>query len=350
MTIDTIVLRKEFKHNEFRTPIVPKDVELLISFNFRVFIEKFENRCYTIEEYIKYGGIPIETNDIYKLDKSATLIVGLKDINFDDDKIFAFKHLYFAHCYKNQVGSQNILNKFKISGGLLYDLEYLVDDNEKRLVSFGYYAGFMGALLGIKQYTLKHTNKSLQNLMPTHNIKNELIHVNSLMNSINLIKQMPKIAIIGPNGRCGSGATKLFNLLNLNCTVFDRQSDKSNLEQFDIIINCIFLNKTENIKPFVSVETINKFFSCTIVDVSCDCSSENNPIRIYDKATTHENPVLNFGNNIDLIAINNLPTLIPIESSNYFSERLVLLLIQINSDPNHIWKNNFDLFVKHSCC
>lgn len=339
--LDTIVIRRELKSNEFRTPLIPKDVEILISHNFTVFIEYFKNRCYNIAEYVKCGAIPIESENIYNLDKESTLIVGLKELDFNDDRMFSFKHLYFAHCYKNQTGSVEILNKFKLNGGKLYDLEYLVDFDMKRLVSFGNHAGFMGSLLGIEQFIAKSCGYSICNLVPILDIGNKIVNIKKQLNKISKI---PKIAVLGPNGRCGSGAIKLFRLLELECDLLGRNSSKNNLHEYDIVINCIFLDKTEYIEPFITTNILEKFHKCIIVDVSCDCSSNNNPINIYNKSTSHQNPVISFGENIDLIAIDNLPTLVPIESSNYFSSNLVKLLIQINSDKEKVWERNISFY------
>ena len=55
----------------------------------------------------------------------------------------------FAHCYKYQTGCNSILARFHSGSGLLYDLEFLQDENIKRVAAFGFYAGFAGCALGI---------------------------------------------------------------------------------------------------------------------------------------------------------------------------------------------------------
>ena len=42
--------------------------------------------------------------------------------------------------------------------------EYFVDEQNKRLVAFGYYAGFIGAGLGLLQYLKKTNGNKLSNL------------------------------------------------------------------------------------------------------------------------------------------------------------------------------------------
>ena len=47
---------------------------------------------------------------------------------------------------------------------------------------------------------------------------------------------------------------------------------------------------------------------------------------------------------VDIIAINNLPSLLPRESSIYFSSKCVELLRNLNGDTNDYWKNNEKVF------
>ena len=298
MNFDTIVIRKEFKQNEYRTPLVPTDVSILVSNNFNVFIENFSNRCFLLEEYIANGAKEINQAEIYELNKDHTLIIGLKDLDIKDIIYFKFNHLYFSHTYKNQIDSYQILNMFKCNGGKIYDLEYLTDTNNNRLVYFGNHAGFIGAILGICQYIYRNDKKTLTNLKPILDINNELLN---LKNMLTLQLNKPNIAIIGPNGKCGKGAIDLLNLFELQYSKFERTDSKLNLSNYNIIINCIFLNKNDEISPFIDNNSMSNFKNCVIVDVSCDYSNKNNPIRIYDKLTSHENPVAHINSEIDLI-------------------------------------------------
>lgn len=345
MSFDTIVIRKELKQNEFRTPIVPKDVKVLVSHNFKVFIEHSPNRCYDTNEYINNGAMLIDHNEIYNLNKNSTLLIGLKDLDLDDEELFSFNHIYFSHTYKNQTGSEEILKMFKNKNGKIYDLEYITDKYSKRLVSFGYYAGFVGALLGVWQYLEKLNKKKLNNLQPIFNIKTKITEIKKCLEEHNLSNNNLKICVIGPNGRCGSGSLKLFDLLNLIPDKLGREHTKDNLHNYNIIINCIFLNKTDTIKPFISDDNISNFKDCVVIDVSCDCTSDNNPINIYTKPTSHEFPSLSYNNDqLHLIAIDNLPTLVPVGSSEYFSDKLVQLLIKINDQPNDIWDRCINMY------
>ena len=50
----------------------------------------------------------------------------------------------FGHAYKGQHSGRALLQRFKAGGGTLYDLEYLVDEDGRRVAAFGYWAGYAG--------------------------------------------------------------------------------------------------------------------------------------------------------------------------------------------------------------
>ena len=84
--------------------------------------------------------------------------------------------------------------------------------------------------------------------------------------------------------------------------------------------------------------------SIIIADISCDYSKPNNPIQIYNTNTTWENPVYSYNKYVDIVAINNLPSLIPKESSNYFPSKCVNLLLEVDDQTMSCWKNTEKAF------
>jgi saccharopine dehydrogenase (NAD+, L-lysine-forming) len=327
-----IFIRKETYSNEFRCPIVPKDIKELKDSGFEVFIESSNNRCYTDEEYCKYGGIIV--NDSW-FNYNDFIIIGIKELN-DIHRLNNHIHIYFSHSYKNQNNSKLILSEFKKSNSILYDLEYFLDDN-KRLISFGYYAGIVGGGLGILQYICKSNNKKLNNLKYWRSIEDLLLCINLKKN--NIFRNI-KICIIGSNGKCGSGVIYILNLLEIPYTYLLRDDDKNKLIDFDIIFNCI--NLQENISTWFDNQT--QFYkNLVIVDISCDYNNPNNPIKIYNNKTTWLEPVFSYNNFVDIIAIDNLPSLLPFNSSIEFSSILIKLL-KLYPQNHYYWKNNFEIF------
>lgn len=335
--IKIIYLRCEFNENEKRTPIIPTDVPKLLETGFIVYIETSKNRIFTDSEYLNQGAI-ITNKHWYHPDFQYALIVGLKDIR-ELDKLANHKHLYFAHCYKNQQNSQVILNSFFNSKSVIYDFEYFFyNNNNKRLISFGYYAGITGALITLFHYSLKQNGSQLSNL--THwdsfyDVLIELLHQKTIFENLN-------IGIVGANGNCGTGVTFILDKLGLHYTTYDRNSDKSNLKTNDILFNCITLHELSSEIWFDKNTVFDK--SIIISDISCDYSKLNNPIQIYCENTTWEKPVFQYNEFVDIIAINNLPSLIPKESSQYFSSICVDLINNIHNDENLYWKKNEAVF------
>jgi hypothetical protein len=78
----------------------------------------------------------------------TTIILGLKELP-EDDFPLSHTHVYFGHCYKNQEGWKDLLSRFHRGNGRLWDLEFLLDDNGKRVAAFGRSAGFIGMAIGI---------------------------------------------------------------------------------------------------------------------------------------------------------------------------------------------------------
>ncbi len=334
MNIKSIFLRKEVYPNEFRCPIVPNDVKILRENGFKVIVQSSSFRCFSNYEFEKAGAIITDENWSFF---PNSLIIGLKELD-NIEKLNANTHIYFSHTFKNQTGSEIILDFFAKSKSNLYDLEYFVDSNGKRLVAFGFYAGFIGAGLGLLQYGMKLIGQKLTGLKYWKSNQDFINQIQTLNIPINL-----KICIIGSTGRCGSGAKSLLDKMGLNYVELQSKDLKINLESYDIVINCICL--TKNIGTWYDSST--QFYKhIVIVDVSCDYTNPNNPIKIYNNKTTWEEPVFTYNKFVDIIAIDNLPSLLPNESSTEFSGLLTNLLTQYENDQNKYWEKNLQTYKK----
>jgi hypothetical protein len=165
---------------------------------------------------------------------------------------------------------------FLINNDTIYDFEYFLDDNNKRIISFGFYAGIMGSLLACLQYVnkiLKKTN--IINLEYCHDRNTYISYIYQYIYLFNNIK----IGIIG-NGNCASGVKSILDLLNIDYIIINRQINNNKLESFDILFNCIVLDEDYNIKWFNSETHFYK--PIIICDISCDNEKLNNPIAIYN--------------------------------------------------------------------
>jgi len=59
----------------------------------------------------------------------------------------------------------------------------------------------------------------------------------------------------------------------------------------DIFVNCIYLSQP--IPPFLNFESLKAGGNLSVlVDVSCDITNPHNPLPVYTKATTFDDPVI----------------------------------------------------------
>jgi saccharopine dehydrogenase (NAD+, L-lysine-forming) len=326
---NTIYIRSELNTNEYRTPIIPSDIKLLINNGFIIYVEKSINRIFINEEYEKNGAILTDKPWYDKLFKNS-LIIGLKE--FDNiDKLDNHEHLYFSHTYKNQDNSYKILKAFYDSDSIIYDFEYFINKNNFRLISFGFYAGIVGCALGLLQYLKKDGINNLKIWTNEKELIDDILKYDtSMFNKL-------KIGIIGANGKCGSGIKYLLNKLLIKYIIIDRSMNIKDFLKYDIFYNAILLDNNYNNIFFDKNTVFEK--KIIIVDISCDNLLENNPIKLYKDNTNWKDPVYKYNEHVDIISINNLPSLLPRDSSIYFSKTCVQLLLQYNNDKYNYWNN-----------
>ena len=140
-------LRAESKAFEERTLLTPAVTRELLKAGFEVVVERSIARIFDDEEY-QEAGCRLVPEGSWQAAPAHAFIVGLKEL----DPVlgpFTRRHVHFAHAYKYQSGWQETLGAFARGNGTLYDLEYLVDENGRRVAAFGYWAGFVGAAIAV---------------------------------------------------------------------------------------------------------------------------------------------------------------------------------------------------------
>ena len=131
-------LRSESKKNEYRRALTPDSCEKIIASGHKVIVEDWKESIIPTSDY-KNVGCEIMPDGSWATDApSKAIIIGLKAL---PENITNFKHthIYFAHCFKEQDGWQELMTKFKNGGGKIVDLEFMVDDNGRRTNAFGYW-------------------------------------------------------------------------------------------------------------------------------------------------------------------------------------------------------------------
>ncbi|CAL8095373.1 unnamed protein product [Calicophoron daubneyi] len=156
---------------EQRTPLTPRHVRELVHSGVRVLVQPSNRRCYSSQEFEEVGAVMQE--DL----SPATVIFGVKrpvDLRPEDllpDKTYCF----FSHTTKAQPSNMTLLDTLLERRIRLLDYEHMVDDDKKRLVAFGRFAGIAGTIdilhgLGMRLLALGHTTPFL-NIGLAHNYR-----------------------------------------------------------------------------------------------------------------------------------------------------------------------------------
>jgi saccharopine dehydrogenase (NAD+, L-lysine forming) len=321
-----IFLRAETYPNESRSPLSPDDVKRLIANGCSVWVQSSATRIFANSEFEEVGATITELkwHDM----GSDALIVGLKELA-NLEKLQNHTHIYFSHSYKGQINARSILDAFSKSGSILYDLEYFLKSDGSRALAFGFYAGLVGGVLGLRQ-----NYNQMADIC-------ELKPWDSLVDMMDFPRDSSPLrcAVIG-NGRTSQGVQHVLR----ECAILHeviRRGAIVNAYDYDIIFNCINLEEAHEgawVEPGHTKELL-------IVDISCDYAKPNNPFPIYKEATTWSRPVFHYSDAVSIIAIDNLPSLLPRDSSAHFSKLLTELLLQFG---NASWIRNLAAF--HRAC
>lgn len=341
-------LRAETKPQEQRTALTPKGAKTLIEAGFKVSVEHGQQNIFDIEQY-RSVGCDIVAQGSWRQAPKQTFILGLKELP-EDTFPLVHKHIYFAHAYKEQAGAEAILSRFTQGGGQLYDLEFLVDEQHRRIAAFGYWAGFAGAALGVWAWANKQLGQ--QALAPIDSYADQAKLVEQINALLSQCQQRPTVMVIGAKGRSGHGALALAKTLQLATIEWDMAETAKGgpfeeINQADILVNCVLVS--QDLPPFVtkgSLAATNRQLS-VIADVSCDPYGDYNPIRIYDHCTTFHEPTIEImpgDNSLHLIAIDHLPSLLPKESSEDYGEQLTPYLLTLHDLALPVWQKALDLF------
>ncbi len=213
MAQDTIWLRRENRVTERRTPLLPEGAERLIKDGYKLVVERSAKRIVADDAYAAVGCRMVDGGSWISAPKDA-IILGLKELP-DEPAYLQSRHIYFAHAYKQQNGWQDLLSRFTTGGGELLDIEYMVGQDGKRVVAFGFWAGYMGAALALIHWHNQQSGAAryLDNsLLPFDCAKllGETIKKAETSARNKAPGHKPKILIIGANGRCGKGASEYY--------------------------------------------------------------------------------------------------------------------------------------------
>lgn len=330
-------VRSEQRLHEERVGLTPNGAAALIKAGIQVSVEQSHVRAIPIDGY-RDAGCTIVAENLWPQAPHDAIIFGLKELP-DDGTFLPHRHIMFGHAYKGQRAGRVLLDRFKAGGGTLYDLEYLVNDAGRRVAAFGYWAGYAGAALALKCWSAQQRG-SICGPVTRYDGKTELL---ADLTRDFAGSSRPKALIIGALGRVGTGAADLCQAMGVAVTKWDLAETASGgpfpeVLQHDILLNCILARP--GCPVFVPASALTAKRQLTVIgDIACDPASDFSPIKVYDRATDWDAPALRVATNppLDVTGIDNLPSLLPVESSNDYAAQLLPSLLTLNHLETGVW-------------
>ena len=161
-------------------------------------------------------GCEIKPHSSWPNAPTSTTIIGLKELTVSTDPL-PHVHIQFAHCYKHQSDWIDVLSRFARGRGTLYDIEFLTDDQGRRVAAFGFHAGFAGAAAGSLAFAARKEGSD-EKLGPLEPYPNESSMVKDVKDKLTASGKNigdVKALVMGALGRCGRGAVDLFRKVGL---------------------------------------------------------------------------------------------------------------------------------------
>lgn len=331
-------IRSESRDSEQRAPVAPADVPTLLDAGFAVTVEESPQRVFAVEEYVAAGASVVAGGTWPDAPQDA-YVLGIKELP-DEPEALRHRHIYFAHAFKGQDDARRTLERFRRGGGRLLDIEYLTDEDARRVVAFGYWAGYVGAALGVLHAAGALTAPLAP--MTKHDLDAELEQAGRSVADHLLA------LVTGANGRSGRGAQQALLTAGVPMTRWDREETRDLHKQallgHDLVVNCVFTSAPTT--PFVELADVDHERRLRVLaDVTCDVTGPTNMLPVNTAITTWQEPVRRLSDGtpehgtppLDVIAIDNLPSLLPREASEGFSADLTPHLLGLADEGGPSW-------------
>ena len=357
------IVREGKTKTDSRVPLTPKQCRYLLDKerDLQIFVQPSPDRCFTDSEY-RSQDIPLAENL-----EMCDLLLGIKEVPIS--MLLPNKtYLFFSHTIKKQPYNRELLRSILQQKIRLIDYECLRDENGRRVIAFGRWAGIVGGHNAILTWGRRSRKFHLKPMHQCHDWAEAQTHYQNLpLSNIKLV--------VTGEGRVANGATEVLDLMKIKrvssqafleqnfhepvytqLTVkdmyrktgsasFDETHYYQHPEQYEsifepythtanIMLNGIYWDR--RIPVFFSQEDMKRenFTIRVIADVTCDiapnssipatirASSIAEPIYGYDPVLERETqPFQSHG--IDVMAVDNLPNELPRDASEDFGERLI---------------------------
>ena len=320
-----------------------------------------DTRAFSDDAY-RAAGINVREN----MD-DCDVLFGIKEVEVST--LLPNKHyFFFGHFAKQQTSNLPLLQALMSKKITFSDYEYLVDDHNRRLCAFGWWAGFVGTYYTLRGYGLRHGLYELPK--PDRHFSME-----KLIAALRAITLPPVRLLVTGNGRVSHGVQELLEQIDaerLTETEFlsdipirklsfcaadaDRLVVRKDGNAFswpeflahpadyrsdfmrwgrhaDILIAAHFWNPEAPVyltrEDLADPELRIRF----IGDISCDiqgslkstlrASTHDAPYYDYDPTTATEQPAFSSDQNITVMAVDTCPNALAADTSAYFGEKLI---------------------------
>ena len=343
-----IWLRAEQRPNEDRAGLTPEGAKALIDKGFTLTVEESRSRIIPIDGY-RAGGARIAPEGSWPDAPRDAIIFGLKELP-EDGTPLVHRHIMFGHAFKGQPAGRILLDRFAAGGGTLYDLEYLLDESGRRVAAFGYWAGFAGAAVSLKCWLAQQAG-GICGPVSSYPDKDALLA--ELRGALEGAGRTPSAIVIGARGRVGTGASDLCEAMGMPVTRWDMAETAHGgpfpeIARHDIFLNAILAMPGTPV--FVPRSTLTEPRALSVIgDVACDPTSDFSPIKVYDRTTSWEAPALRVHEDpvLDVTAIDNLPSLLPLESSQDYAAQLLPSLLTLDDLDAGVWGRAKAIYDQH---
>ncbi len=341
-----------------RVVLSPKECRKLLAkySNLNIEVESSDIRVFSDNEYLNEG-IKV-VSDVSNCD----VLLGVKEVPIEN-LIPNKKYFFFSHTIKKQPYNQKLLLAVLSKNIELFDHEVITNKENIRLISFGRYAGIVGAYNAFRTYGLKYNSF---NLPKVENLKNQKEVILELKNI-----KLPNIKIVlTGKGRVGNGAKEMFDKMGLKEVTVNEYLTSNFNESVYVQIDVLDYNKRkdglvknesdffnnaneyisdfarfakvsdlyiashfyDNKAPFIFTreDAKSKDFKINVIaDISCDIDG---PVASTIRASTIENPIYGYNPHLEkevnylnldaiaVMAVDNLPCELPKDASEWFGE------------------------------
>lgn len=324
-------------------------------------VQSSDIRAYSDEAYRKAGVRVTDNVD------DCDILFGIKEA--DIRTLIPNKHyFFFGHIAKMQAYNRPLLQTLMAKRITFSDYEYLVDDDNRRVCAFGWWAGIVGTYYTLRGYGLRHHLYEL----PKPDKHFTLEKLTQALKSV----ELPHIKVlVTGNGRVSHGAQHILetigavrlteeqfladgpvSALSFCSADADRLVTRNDGEEFswddfihhpttyrsdfmrwarkaDVLVSAhfwapeapVYLSQENLADPTLRIRFIG--------DVTCDiqgsikstlrASTHDEPFYDYNPQTGKEEPAFSNDSNISVMAVDTCPNALALDTSAYFGDMLM---------------------------